>query len=111
MGIPMGIPTSPEYTVSPTSPLGPKEMDDGLGSARRSEKRICGLRKRHFWELLGFMLALVLAAAIIGGVVGGLHSRNQKSSSSRQPESSNTTSNTTNSTTNTTSIPLQYVHT
>lgn len=105
-GNPMGIPTSPEGTLSPLSPIGPKEIDDGLGSPP-PEKRICGLRQKHFWELLGLILAIVLAAAVIGGVVGGLQSHNGKSSSSGQPASSSITNNTTNSANNATSLPLQ----
>lgn len=100
--VPMGIPTSPEGTLSPLSPMGPKELDDGLESPRPREKIICGLRQKHFWELLGLVLAIFLAAAIVGGVVGGLQSRNGKPSPSGQPAY-----NTTNSANNTDSLPLQ----
>ena len=102
VGVPMGIPTSPEGTLSPMSPMGLKELDDGLNPPRPQEKRICGLRSKHFWGLLGLVLAIVLAAAIVGGVVGGLQSRNGKPSPSRQPAY-----NTTNSANNTESLPLQ----
>lgn len=102
VGVPMGIPTSPEGTLSPMSPMGPKELDEGLNSPRPQEKRKYGLRQKHFWELLGLVLAIVLAAAIVGGVVGGLQSRNGKPSPSRQPAY-----NTTNSANNTSSLPLQ----
>ena len=105
----MGIPTSPEGTLSPMSAVGPKELHEGLESAPRPEKRIFGLRQKHFWELLGLILAIILAAAIIGGVVGGLQSRNGKFSSSGQPAPNNTTNNMTNSANTTTSLPLQYV--
>lgn len=107
MGIPMGIPTSPEGTLSPISPMGPKEMDEGLGSPPPPEKRTCGLRQKHFWELLGLILAIVLAAAVISGVVGGLQSRSGRSSSSGQPASNVSTNDTTNSANNTTSLHLQ----
>ena len=110
VGVPMGIPLSPEGTLSPMSPMGPKELDEGLGSSPPTEKRICGLRQKHFWELLGLLLAVFLAAAIIGGVVGGLQSRNSKSPSDGQPATNNTNNSTTNSGNDTTSIPLQYVH-
>ena len=105
----MGIPLSPEGTLSPMSPTEPKELDEGLESNPPTEKRICGLRQKHFWELLGLLLAIILAAGIIGGVVGGLQSRNSKSPSSGQPASNNTNNNTTNNGNSTTSLPLQYV--
>ena len=108
MGIPMGIPTSPDGTLSPMSPTGAKEMGEGVVSTPPREKRICGLRRKHFWGLLGLM-AIVLAAAIIGGVVGGLQSRHGKSSPSGQSASNNSTSNTTNNANHTAAIPLQYV--
>ncbi|CAD6575147.1 MAG: hypothetical protein ASARMPRED_007112 [Alectoria sarmentosa] len=104
VGMTMGVPMSPEGTLSPISPTGLKETDDSLGSPPPPEKRICGLRQKHFWELLGLVLAIILAATIIGGVVGGLQSR---SSSSGQPASNETTNNTTNNANNTTSSPLQ----
>ncbi|KAF6219167.1 hypothetical protein HO133_004992 [Letharia lupina] len=107
VGIPMGIPTSPEGTLSPMSPMGPKEMDEGLGSPPPPEKRTCGLRQKHFWELLGLILAIVLAAAVISGVVGGLQSRSGRSSSSGQPASNVSTNDTTHSANNTTSLHLQ----
>ena len=106
----MGIPMSPDGTLSPMSPVEPKEMDEGLTSGPPPEKRIWGLRQKHFWELLGLILAIVLAAAIIGGVVGGLQSRHGKSSASEQPATSNNTNNSTNSANKTMSIPTQYVH-
>lgn len=106
-GMPMGIPTSPEGTLSPLSPTGPKEIDDGLESPQSPEKRLCGLRQKHFWELLALILAIVLAAVVVGGVVGGLQSRNGAPSPSEQPASNNTTNNSTNSANNTTSLPLQ----
>ena len=109
-GIPMGIPTSPDSTLSPMSPTGPMEIDEGVRSAPPPEKRICGLRQKHFWELSGLILALVLAAGIIGGVVGGLQSRQGKSSSSAQPASNSSINNATNSANRTTTLPLQYVH-
>ena len=109
VGIPMGIPTSPDGTLSPMSPTGAKEIGEGVVSTPPREKRICGLRQKHFWELLGLILAIVLAAAIIGGVVGGLQSRHGKSSPSGQSASNNSTSNTTNSANHTAAIPLQYV--
>ena len=102
VGVPMGIPTSPEETLSPMSPMGLKELNEGLNSPRPQEKRVCGMRQKHFWELLGLVLAIVLAAGIVGGVVGGLQSRNRKPSPSRQPAY-----NTTNSANNTDSLPLQ----
>ena len=105
--IPMGIPTSPEGTLSPMSPIGAKEIDDGPLSPPPAEKRIWGLRQKHFWELLGLVVAIVLAAAIIGGVVGGLQSRDGKSSSSGQPASNGTTNNATNGANNAASVPLQ----
>lgn len=106
-GIPIGIPTSPEGTLSPISLMGPKEIDDRLESPPPPEKRICGLRQKHFWELLGLVLAIILAAVVIGGVVGGLQSRNGKSS----PASNhNATNNTTNGADNSTYLPLQYVY-
>ena len=104
MGIPMGIPSSSGGTLSPMSPMTPKEIDDGLDSAPPREKRICGLRQKHFWELSGLILAIVLAAAIIGGVVGGLQSRHGTSSAIN-----NSTKNTTDSTNHNTGLPLQYV--
>ena len=106
----MGIPLSPDGTLSPMSPVGAKELDEGLVSNPPREKRRCGLRQKHFWELFGLLLALILAAAIIGGVVGGLQSRNGKSSPAGQPTTNSTNKNTTNSGNNTTSLPLQYVH-
>ena len=84
-------------------------MDEGVRSAPSPEKRIFGLRQKHFWELSGLILAIVLAAAIIGGVVGGLQSRHGKFPSSGQPATDNSTNNTTNSANNTTPLPLQYV--
>ena len=108
VGIPMGIPTSPDGTLSPMSPTGAKEIGEGVVSTPR-EKRICGLRRKHFWELSGLILAIVLAAAIIGGVVGGLQSRHGKPSPSAPSTSNNSTSNTTNSANHTAAIPLQYV--
>ena len=87
------------------SPTGPKELDERLEPTPSPEKRICGLRQKHFWELFGVILAIVLAAAIVGGVVGGLQSRAGKSSST-QPVPNNTT----NGANKTSSIPLQYVH-
>lgn len=105
VGVPMGIPASSEGTLSPMSPMGPKELDEGLNSSRPQEKRICGLRQKHFWELLGLIVAIVLAAAIVGGVVGGLPTRKGKSSPSGQPAY-----NTTKSANNTNSLPLQWVH-
>lgn len=107
VGVPMGIPTSPESMLSPMSAMGPKEIDDGLRSPLPPERRICGLRQKHFWELLGLIVAIILAAAVIGGVVGGLQSHNGKSSPSGQPISNNTANNTTNSANNMTSLPLQ----
>ena len=106
-GVPMGIPTSPEGTLSPMSPIGPKEIDEGLVSPPRPERRICGLRRKHFWELSGLLLAIILAAAVIGGAVGGLQSRNEKSSSSGQPATKNTTNSTTTGANNTDFLPLQ----
>ena len=108
-GIPMGIPTSPDGTLSPMSPTGAKEIGEGVVSSPPRERRICGLRRKHFWELSGLILAIVLAAAIIGGVVGGLQSRHGKSSPSGQSASNNSTSNTTNSANHTAAIPLLYV--
>lgn len=107
VGVPMGIPTSPDGTLSPMSPMGLKEMDEGLRFPPPPEKRICGLRQKHFWELLGLIFAIVLAAAVIGGVVGGMQSHNKKSSSSGQPASNGTTNNTTNSANNSTFLPVQ----
>lgn len=108
VAIPTGLPTSPQGTISPISPMGPKEMDDGLPSPPPREKRICGLRQKHFWELSGLVIAIVLAAAIIGGVVGGLQSHNGRSSASAQPASNNNlTTNTTKSANNTSFLPLQ----
>lgn len=101
-GVPIGIPTSPEGTLSPLSPMGPKELHEGLESPRPREKRICGLRQKLFWELLGLALAIVLAAVIVGGVVGGLQSRNGKQSPSGQPKF-----NATSTANNTDSLPLQ----
>ena len=109
VGIPMGIPTSPDGTLSPMSPIGAKEMGEGIVSTPPRERRIFGLRRKHFWELLGLILAIVLAAAIVGGVVGGLQSRHGKSSPSGQSTSNNSTSNTTSSANHTAAIPLQYV--
>ena len=109
VGIPMGIPTSPDGTLSPMSPTGAKEIGEGVESTPPREKRICGLRRKHFWELFGLILAIVLAAAVIGGVVGGLQSRHGKSSPSGQLASKNSTSNTTSSANHTAAIPLQYV--
>lgn len=103
----MGVPTSPEGTLSPTTPIGPKKFDDGLGTHSTPEKRICGLRQKHFWELFGLILAIVLAAAIIGGVVGGLQSHKAQSSSSGQSASNDTTNDPTSSANKTTSLPLQ----
>ena len=109
VGVPMGIPTSPDGTLSPMSPTGAKEIGDGVEPTPPREKRVCGLRRKHFWELVGLVLAMVLAAAIIGGLVGGLQSRHGKSSPSGQSASNNSTSNTTISANHTAAIPLQYV--
>ena len=106
----MGVPLSPDGTLSPMSPVGLKELDEGLVSNPPKEKRRCGLRQKHFWELFGLLLALILAAAIIGGVVGGLQSRSDKSPPAAQTATNSTNNNTTNSGKNTTSLPLQYVH-
>ena len=107
VGVSTGTPISPGGTLSPISQMEPKEIDGGLRSPPPPERRICGLRPKHFWELLGLILAIILAVAIIGGVVGGLQSRNRISSSSGQPASNNTTNNTTNAANSTTSLPLQ----
>ena len=109
VGIPTGIPTSPDGTLSPMSPTGAKEIGEGAVSTPPRERRTCGLRRKHFWELLGPILAIVLAAAIVGGVVGGLKSRRGKSSPSGQSASNNSTSNTTDSANHTAAIPLLYV--
>lgn len=108
MGIPVGILTSPESTLSPISPMTPKEKDEHVRSAPQPGKRICGLRQKHFWELSGLIVAILLAAAIIGGVVGGLQSRHGKSSSSGQPAPSNSSKNTTDNSNTTIPLPLQY---
>ncbi|KAL9076292.1 MAG: hypothetical protein Q9161_001008 [Pseudevernia consocians] len=68
VGVSTGTPISPGGTLSPISQMGPKEIDGGLRSPPPPERRICGLRPKHFWELLGLILAIILAVAIIGGV-------------------------------------------
>lgn len=98
-------PSSPDSTVrsglSPTSPEAPGKLGDippspSTTSATRvpAGRRICGLRRRHFWELFGLLLAIIVAAAVIGGVVGGLQAHGGSSPQKANPQSpSNTTSN------------------
>ena len=34
-------------------------------------RKICGLRRRHFWTLFAVLLGMIVAAAIIGGAIAG----------------------------------------
>ena len=76
-------PRSPGTTF-PDSPLPPTPQFKNIDSAFHlaevppapRERRICGLKKKHFWEIFGLILALIIAAAVVGGVVGGLQSKN-----------------------------------
>jgi hypothetical protein len=86
-------PRSPQYPDSPDcngttiagSPLPPlpqhKNIDGVFHVAEEGplvpqQRMICGLKRKHFWEIFGLVLALVIAAAVVGGVVGGLQSEN-----------------------------------
>ena len=40
------------------------------------ERRICGLKRRHFWRLFGLILLIVVVTSVVGGTVGGLQARN-----------------------------------
>ena len=96
-------PTTPGFTnqiggsgPSPVTPVKPEQTEDSLSSEPDSqlpEQRICGLRRRHFWELFGFVLVIVLTAAVVGGVVGGLRRNNGNSSPTSSQPANNTNSN------------------
>ena len=99
-------PSSPDSTMrsgpSPTSPDAPRKSRDIPPSPSTTSathvptgRRICGLRRRHFWELFGLLLAIIIAAAVIGGVVGGLQDRGGSSPQKANPHPpSNSTPNT-----------------
>ncbi len=62
-----------------TSGLGKAGLDSESKIAPKApQRRICGLKRRHFWELLGLILAFAAAGAVIGGVVGVMHARNNQ---------------------------------
>jgi len=85
-------PRSPVFLQSPgshgtnfaVSPLPPTPQFKTIDNVFRAadippaprERRICGLKRKHFWEIFGLVLALVIAAAVVGGVVGGLQYKN-----------------------------------
>lgn len=102
-------PSSPDSSAgvgfSPISPVGPpkgdshnglpaKGIDEVLGTPPPvpPQRKICGLKRRHFWELFGLCLALLVTAAIIAGVVAGLQARNA-SSHSPVPSANDTNTN------------------
>ena len=89
-------PTSPDSTLgagySPISPLGDtkdrlkkdfpsKGIEETIGSPPPvpPERKICGLKRKWFWELFALVLALLIVAAVVGGVVGGLKARDGSS--------------------------------
>ena len=109
-------PTSPDSSLgagfSPISPAVASKSLHQLGFAPKSdekaigepppvppEQRICGLRRKRFWELFAVILAILVAAAVIGGVVGGLRARNGGSSSSSAAASSSPNSTNPNNST------------
>lgn len=97
-------PSSPDSTVnsglSPTdleSPIKPGDIPPSPSTTTATPvpagRRICGLRRRHFWELFGLLLAIIIAAAVIGGVVGGLQNHGGSSPQKATPQPpKNTTS-------------------
>lgn len=101
-------PTSPDSTLragfSPISPaveskglpqqgFPSENIDEKVGEPPPvpPERRMCGLKRKHFWELFALILSLFIAAAVIGGVVGGLQTRNGDSHSPPAAASSNNT--------------------
>ena len=105
-------PTSPDPTleagVSPITPVVSKPLDASLPPVPE-ERRICGLKRRHFWELFGLVLVVVVAGAVIGGVVGGLQATRGRATPSIPATSNNTSSANSTSSSAPTIEPLQYV--
>ena len=96
-------PASPDSAVrsgpgpSPITPVGLRNNEDMLNSPTSAtsapaaeDRRMCGLRRRHLWELFVLILAIIFAAAVVGGVVGGLQ-KHGKSSPPPAPAAGNST--------------------
>lgn len=114
-------PASPDPTldgiVSPITPIVPNTIDavfskgpattpsaDPESEREPVESRACGLRRHHFWELFGLILAIVLTAAIVGGVVGGIQAHDTGSPKPAAAPANASNTNTTNTTTTTTTF-------
>lgn len=48
----------------------------GAAATGKAGQRMCGLKRRTFWIVLGVVIAVVIAAGVAGGVAGGISARN-----------------------------------
>ena len=99
-------PRSPDSTIAgspyPSDTKVPQPIDGVFASASASasappppppqERRVCGLRRKVFWNLFALILALIVTAAVVGGVVGGLAARNTNYQPQYPASSANATS-------------------
>lgn len=70
-----------------------------------SNRRICGLRRKSFWIVLGVAAVVVVGAAVGGGVGGALSNRSSASASASASESSGVSSSSQSTTTPTATVP------
>ncbi|KAF2722966.1 hypothetical protein K431DRAFT_37026 [Polychaeton citri CBS 116435] len=62
-------------------------------SSSKVQRRICGMRRRTFFIIVGLVVALVIVGAVVGGVLGALLP-NKKSSHANSPAGPNNTDGT-----------------